>query len=80
MVTRAGPKTPGAIYIDDGEQSVLSDEARQTHDLLRIENFPVHCAELRDHHHHYRAPGIPTTPGTEAVRQVNFYAGSIVGR
>jgi hypothetical protein len=79
MVTRAGPKTPAALYIDGGEQPVLSDEARQTHDLLRIENSPVHCAELRDHDYHYRAPGVPTTPGTEPVRQVNSYAGSIVG-
>jgi len=77
--SRACYKTPAFMYIDEGEQPVPSDEAPKTHDLLRTENFPVHCIELRDHDHNYRAPGMARTPGTAAVRQVNFDAGSIVG-
>jgi hypothetical protein len=80
IVTRAERKTPAAIYIGDGEQAVLYDKARKTHDLLRKENLTVHCVELGDMTNqvrHVRESSLP--PGSEPVRWVNFHAGSITG-
>jgi hypothetical protein len=78
IVTRAERKTPAAIYIGDGEQPVLYDKERKTHDLLRKENLCVHYVELGDMTNQVRR-FLDTTAGTEHVRRVNFYAGSIMG-